>query len=291
VKSAVTPMSRIENPNIIELQQVFASGKFERILLAEGDSWFDIFTPFDFVQPNLLHAIQTPWKAAVVDISHVGDTAEQMVTGKQAVQTAQFLDMFKFDCLLLSAGGNDLKDAFAEAYIDAIGAATRSKRRKPARSIDVKSRVANGIIDQVCQSIAKWIAIRDSSKMNYATPLVLHGYDYLQPRPAGARLTRNGLVVRGPWIYPVLVHAGKDDAQMLTIARGVIDDFNNALQKRVGGIPNVHLLDTRNTLVPAAPRTDAQSNDFMDEIHPTPAGFGKLAAAAWNDKIKAVVRP
>src|SRR5690242_10838346 len=119
---ALQPLDRIENPNVIELQQKLASGNYERVVLGEGDSWFDIFTPAQLNQPNLLSALRVPWHGALVDISHVGDTAEEMSTGTQAAHTRQLLDTFKFDVLLLSAGGNDLKDAFNEMILRATTA-------------------------------------------------------------------------------------------------------------------------------------------------------------------------
>jgi hypothetical protein len=280
------PLERIENPNVIELQQKLASGNYERVLLGEGDSWFDIFTPAPLNQPNLLSALRVPWRAAVVDISHIGDTAEAMSTGSQAAHTRQLLDMFKFDVLLLSAGGNDLKDAFAELFLR-VAAGTSGKT--DAQMLDVESKAARDIIDTVCTSVARWIGLRDASKLNHATPVILHGYDYLQPRPAGARAWIDGPVASGPWIYPVLKAAGASDDEMRDKAHVVIDKFNDALMQRVGGMPNVHLLNTRGTLTLAAPGKDRKSNDWMDEIHPTPDGFDKLAKAQWNDRITAVI--
>jgi hypothetical protein len=280
------PLDRIENPNVIELQQKLASGNYERVLLAEGDSWFDIFTPAPLNQPNLLSALRVPWRAAVVDISHIGDTAEAMSTGSQAAHTRVLLDTFKFDVLLLSAGGNDLKDAFNELFLRAAAGASQ---KSEAELLDVESKQARDIIDTVCNSVAHWIGLRDASKLNPHTPVILHGYDYLQPRPAGARLWMDGAVVQGPWIYPVLKELGASDDEMREKAHVVIDTFNDALQQRVGGMPNVHLLNTRGTLTLAAPATDRKSNDWMDEIHPTPEGFDKLAKAKWNDRIAAVI--
>ena len=106
------PLHRIEDPSVPELQEKLEAGNYERVFLAEGDSWFDIFTPHPLPQPNLLSSLRVPWRAAVVDISHIGDTAEAMSTGRQADHTRQLLDLFTFNALLLSAGGNDLKDAF-----------------------------------------------------------------------------------------------------------------------------------------------------------------------------------
>jgi len=280
------PLDRIEDPNVIELQQKLASGNYERVFLAEGDSWFDIFTPAPLHQPNLLNSLRVPWRSAVVDISHIGDTAEAMSTGRQAAHTRQLLDLFTFNALLLSAGGNDLKDAFNDLFMRNAAAAARGdpSAKSGADILDVDSKAANDIITKVCESVALWIGLRDGSKLNPRTPVILHGYDYLQPRPAGARLTVDGAVIRGPWIYPVL-HGHASDDEMRDKAHIVIDKFNKVLADRLNAMTGVHLLNTRNTLTLAAPGTDRESNDWMDEIHPTPAGFDKLANAKWNPKI------
>src|SRR5205823_11617315 len=115
-KRTLLKPERIDNPTIIELAQRLASGAYERVLLCEGDSWFDIWTPAPLHEPNLLDALRTSRRSLLVDISHVGDTAKEMATDPQAANTLNLLNEFKFDALLLSAGGNDLKNAFKELF-------------------------------------------------------------------------------------------------------------------------------------------------------------------------------
>jgi hypothetical protein len=282
-KRALLTPDRVDNPTIVELAQKLASGSYERVVLCEGDSWFDIFTPWPLHEPNLLDALRTPRAALLVDISHVGDTAKDMATDPQAANTLNLLNEFKFDALLLSAGGNDLKNAFKEAFIAAI-VHVKAKSRVPKDLKAMTSRPARAgpIFEEVVGYIVQWIGLRQKSRLNKDTPVVLHGYDYLQPRPAPARAAVNGLPVSGPWIYPTLLAAGKTDEQMRLIAKDVIDTLNDWLDKQVKPLPNVYLLDTRRTLKLAEPRTDRASNDWMDEIHALPEGWAKLAAKAWN---------
>jgi len=291
--TASRKMDRIENPGLIELIQKLGAGGYERVFLAEGDSWFDIFTPAPLHQPNLLDAIRTPWNAAVVDISHVGDTAKEMATSPQAPHTLTLLNTFKFHALLLSAGGNDLKNAFKEAYLKLL--VHRESKSSAALPDDIATMTSNpaaatATFDEVCGYIVSWIGLRDLSKLNRDTPVILHGYDYLQPRPAGARVWMGGPTASGPWIHPVLDAAGKTDSEMRAIARTVIDTFNEKLRTRVAHLSKVHLLDTRETLVLAEPKNKGPSNDWMDEIHPAPEGFTKLAHKAWGPTIASVAR-
>jgi hypothetical protein len=98
------------------------------------------------------------------------------------------------------------------------------------------------------------VAAKVEAQQTYA--VVLHGYDYIQPRPAFARITVNGPKASGPWIYPILKAAGKTDDEMRAMAKDVIDTLNHWLVRLVKPLPNVHLLDTRNTLTIAEPGTN-----------------------------------
>lgn len=280
---------RINAPTIPDLASKLASGDFERIFLAEGDSWFDIFTPSPLHEPNLLDALETKWRAALVDFSRIGDKASQMVGGWQARNTTAMLDYFKFNALLLSAGGNDLKDAFSIRYMAL--AAQRHSRKGPADAdlerMAQDPRSADEPFDSVIRSVITWIGFRDQSKFNRSTPIILHGYDYLQPRPAPARFRLEIPIGLGPWIYPILKENGQTSKEMFTTVKRVIDELNDRLRNALKPFANVHLIESRGVLTPAVPESKAQSNDWMDEIHPTPAGFAKLARA-WNDKLEAV---
>ena len=282
---------RIDNPTVIELAQKLADGSYELVLLCEGDSWFDIYTPWPLHEPNLLDALRTPRTSLLVDISHIGDTAKEMATDPQAANTLTLLNEFKFDALLLSAGGNDLKNAFKEAFMQAIvHTKTKTPMPKDVAAMTTTPSKADSIFEEVVGYIVQWIGLRQKSKLNKSTPVVLHGYDYLQPRPAFARLTVNGPRVSGPWIYPILHAAGKTDEEMRAMAKDVIDTLNNWLVKLVKPLPTVHLLDTRNTLRLAEPRTTKASNDWMDEIHAVPEGWAKLAERWWNPKLESLLK-
>lgn len=72
---------------------------------------------------------------------------------------------------------------------------------------------------------------------------------------------------------------------MLETARRVIDQLNEKLGRLVASLPddaNVWLLDQRGLLTLAEPGSTGVSGDWMDEIHPTSAGFAKLAQQRWN---------
>jgi hypothetical protein len=247
-RRAVLKPDRIDNPTILDLAQKLASGVYERVLLCEGDSWFGIWTPAPLHEPNLLDALRTSRRTLLVDISHVGDTAKEMATDPQAANTLSLLNEFKFDTLLLSAGGNDLKNAFKELFIEKI-VLTRKKMVVPKdlASITAHPAKAGSIIDEVVGYIVSWISLRQKSKLNKETPVVLHGYDYLQPRPAPARAWVNGLPVSGPWVYPTLLAAGKTDTHVRHGGSGAEFEWGRRESKHYPGRLVLHQRNSNGT--------------------------------------------
>ncbi len=285
------PLHRIENTGggIDVVNQAVHQYAFERLLYAEGDSWFDKFTPIPMDGTNLLAQMRLPCFAGVVDVSHIGDTSERMVNGRQREQTETMFDLHDFHAILLSAGGNDLKNLFATLYED-LGnqRAGREVTSHPSLLKKlVESKPVDEFFDGVIADIQKFIALRDASqrKTTRNAPLFLHGYDHLQPRPAPGTIFAGTGLGAGPWLYPSLKHAGLTDAQMLAAATAVVDELNVRLRALVAAAPanaNLWLMDQRGLLTLAAPGSTAESGDWLDEIHATPAGHTKLVQARWN---------
>jgi hypothetical protein len=98
------------------INKYVADNRPEKLIYAEGDSWFDKFTPIPNTRTNLLQEIRLPYHTVVVDVSTVGDESGDMVKGWQAWRTEALFrfGMHGFDAILLSAGGNDLKNLYAD---------------------------------------------------------------------------------------------------------------------------------------------------------------------------------
>jgi hypothetical protein len=258
----------------------------ERLIYAEGDSWFDKFTPIPASGTNLLDAIRTPFLTAVVDVAHIGDEARDMVRGHQAQQTRAMFKLFNFQAILLSAGGNDLKNMFADLF--ATKALASEGFRSPFQATHLEGLETPASYTEffggVIQNIGRFIDLRDSAN-NPATrkaPIFVHGYDYFQPRPATAQIFAGSRIGKGPWLHPSMKAAGLDDAQMRSTADAVVDEMNRQLKQVIAALPNVHVIDQRGLLTPAAPNSSGQSGDWLDEIHPTREGFAKLARNRWD---------
>lgn len=256
----------------------------ERLVYAEGDSWFDKFTPIPWTKTNLLAAIKLPFLAVVADVSHIGDETEDMVRGQQARQTRAMFDLHKFDAILLSAGGNDLKNLFADMFEQR--AAERGSASWSAAELDdlANPRHYEQHLKQVKENIQAFIAMRDNGKStrNPKPPLFVHSYDYLQPRPAGAMVFAGSRIGRGPWLYPSMKRAGLTAEQMRTAADAVVDQLHETLKSICNRSEAVYLIDQRGLLAPAGATATGPDADWMDEIHPSEAGFAKLARHRWE---------
>jgi hypothetical protein len=258
----------------------------ERLVYAEGDSWFDKFTPIPVSGTNLLDAIRTPFLTAVVDVSHVGEEARDMVRGHQARQTRAMFDLLSFRAIVLSAGGNDLKNVFADLYGAKALADEGVRSAFQPRDLARLARPASctELFDDVVGNIGRFVDLRNAAgdAVTRSAPIFVHGYDYLQPRPAGAAVFVGSRIGRGPWLYPSLKAAGLNDTQMRAAADAVVDELNRQLALRIAVLDNVHVIDQRGLLSPAAPGTTGNDADWLDEIHPNPQGFVRLARNRWD---------
>jgi hypothetical protein len=256
------------------------------LVYAEGDSWFDKFTPIPSEGTNLLEEIRTPYVAGVVDVAHIGDEARDMVRGWQASRTREMFRLFPFKAILLSAGGNDLKNLFSDLFENKGLQRAGLTSRLSASELEGLTTPASytAFFQDVITNIQRFVDMRDEAQdpVTRKAPIFLHGYDYLQPRPAGATVFAGTKIGLGPWLYPSLLAAGLTDVEMRSVADAIVDELNRQLQLAFAGAPNVHVIDQRGLLTPADPQTTQASNDWLDEIHPTERGFVKLATNRWE---------
>lgn len=253
----------------------------ERLLYAEGDSWFD---PLD--GNALLDAIRLPFQAAVIDVSHAGAQVRDLVCGHPARRTRAMFELLEFDAILLSAGGNDSRSAYAALFEEQARRRAGVEPSFPSPDVERLGQPASltHLIADVVQNIGRFVDLRNASSnpRTRRAPIFVHGYDYLQPRPAGADRYAGCPIGRGPWLYPSLAAAGLDDAQMYAATRDVVDELNRQLRGAIAALSDVHVIDQRGVLAAARPGTRGADADWLDEIHPTAQGYAKLARRCWD---------
>lgn len=250
-------------------------------LLADGDSWFSLGA---IPSSNLLFELRTDKWAQVLNLAYPGDTVRNISDWGKNPDFNKFVKKrnfsYRWDALLLSAGGNDV--------IDAATSIIRKKAQPKSSPNDVEAFIEKDALDKVLVSIQSGVArlhrVWNSAESQSAgNPIFLHTYDYSTPRNAPARFL-GGPGLAGPWLFPAFAGSGIDIATQQRIANRLIDRLAEALleldakSQTSQALANVVVVDTRNTLVMANPAEVGRSNDWLNEIHPTLDGYRKIAA-------------
>lgn len=241
------------------------------VIVAEGDSWFCYPQPSELTFPVISAApkdivLTLGREFAIFTQAKPGDTALGM---NQTLETPQGLLGVvvnrKPDVFLLSAGGNDLLGGAGlercllkgpkPAVADYFGAAFRQR-------FDDTVRRYTKILEVV-------LAARPEVKA------VLHSYAY-------AVVTGPG---RGPWLFEPMTRLGIPPAQRNAVVREIVDRFHAALARqaarlnaRAGDGPRVFLADAREAV---------GANEWFDELHPSTAGFAKVARIVRQEILRA----
>jgi hypothetical protein len=263
---------------------------FRWVFLAEGDSWFSYGSTR---LRNLISSLELPDPACVLNIAQPGDTLQRM---HETTRNREFYFYLRnksgrrWSGIFLSGGGNDL--------IDAIWNEEHQRSEilvKPAVPADIDQTNLRSVINQdAMDALTSYLKIniaqivaegRDGGDSNSAdVPLFMHTYALVQPRDAPVK--HIGL---GPWLFPACRWLGIDPALWLDLSRLLLEELAQSL--RSVDLPNFHLVDTladTTTMIPAAPGTTGNSNDWENEIHPNRRGYDKLAAT-WAAKVMAIV--
>ena len=252
--------------------------KFTRRCLAQGDSWFSIGALPPFLTTNLLFGLKLAASTCIVNCAVPGQVLQHMTdttTNTSFLQILNGMQSMKFDAILLSGGGNDMIDALQSTDADPAKRLLRLQAEwgppgsGAARYISETGwAVFESHLDEVFD---RFIAARDKG-VNKNVPVFFHTYDYVTARDSGAGF---GF---GPWLFKAF-----NNFQVPAADWGdVSEEFFERLQKLLGQLqlkyPNTHLVDTMGTLARAGSNDTGATADWQNEIHPTRAGYKKLAA-------------
>jgi hypothetical protein len=250
---------------------------FKYRFLVEGDSWMDRSAMF---HTSLLQKLAPEMEAAeqpslFINIAMFGDTMRRMGQGNN-IDFFQWINTrfngWKFDAVLLSAGGNDFIDAaldpdagqgilvdVASAGIPTSGAACLNTDAVAKLSTQWLEPSFAGLYNIIQTSHLKDVPIFLNS---YDTPTARHA-----PAFSGGKAwlweayKKNHIP---DFLWPELTDA---------IFKAVVHQVNQWAINR----NNVHVVPTTGTLVPAHPDATGSSGDWLNEIHPNAQGWNKLA--------------
>jgi hypothetical protein len=175
---------------------------------------------------------------------------------------------YRWDFIFLSAAGNDIVGAEIDDYVDAKGAGAHGK---DLLNDNYRRRVA-----EIARDYADLIAFRDASRANPTTPIITHVYSYLTPRRVGTKVF--GAMLGDGWIQRYLQPKGiVDPEEQKEIVRAMLDTYHDALKALERPGNGFLVVDTRATLSRAP--TEPNPVWWHDEIHPSYAGFKRVAGA------------
>ncbi|RZJ11387.1 MAG: SGNH/GDSL hydrolase family protein [Rubrivivax sp.] len=275
-------------------EEPFPIDLYGQRFLAQGDSWFSIGAIPPWLTTNVLMELRTARRAVAVNCAVPGAVLRRMVDN---VRARPFMNLLsgniarKWDAVLISGGGNDL--------IEAIGSAPGSPRDK---RLLLTAAERNGTGAASCLSDEGWqtfstyldavfnglMDLRDRGA-NQLTPLLLHTYAELRPRPAPAGPDL------GPWLLPAMQAFEVPEAQWMAVGQLLMRRLGALLStlaaERQAAHPaagEIHVVDTQAAhLVPADAGSTGASGDWANEIHPLPDGYAKIASE-WAPVIDAL---
>lgn len=189
---------------------------------------------------------------------------------------------YRFNAILLSTGGNDIVGSELSEFVK-----TKDQPQSPGDVAwgEIPAPVFQHIrldtfglaLRYAVNDIRQVVQFRDLYQP--ACPVFVHNYDYIWPSGVGYTL---GPIKMKPWVKPHLDDVGlTDPVAQRVLTHWLIDQFTRELKAFVSQRANMVLIDSRGTL-----KTRAQ---WENEIHPTAAGFERIAKTCWKPKLTGVL--
>lgn len=278
---------------------------FGRRLLAEGDSWFTIGTLNLLAASNVLFKLEVSQSTAIVNCAYPGDTLQHMVDWFNDPYFDALLSRPNFarywEGILISAGGNDLIDAVQVPGKDSHGTPVAQNQRLLLSTQEVSASPAPQDAERFISesgwarfaaylqaNFARLVARRDQGPSK-GRPIFLHTYVMPTVRPSGTVGAPEG------WLYPALQGYGLSGPVAQAVSNALFSRMQAlllALDENSGqatALPQVHVFDSAGLLdiEPAAPDSRQISGDWVNEIHLSPQGYGKLGRAfgPWMESV------
>lgn len=136
--------------------------------------------------------------------------------------------------------------------------------------------------DHLTAIVQELLSTRDSGSCK-GIPVVMHTYDLAVPRNVGAGM---GF---GPWLYQAMLTYGIPQKDWSAVASALLGRLQTLLNHIAATTPDgsLHIVSSQGTLVPAATSAVGPTQDWQNEIHPTPHGYRKLSAL-WQPVLDSV---
>lgn len=239
-------------------------------ILAIGDSWFWYPFPGGSLL-NRLGRATAPKGHVILAIGNNGAEAYDYVKGKyrRDVRTALRFYGDGLSAVFVSGGGNDfagLSD-LRPMLKDRCGGETAAAGC--FRTGDDEGTL-QWLMGRVLENygLLLWRIFERTPSL---CKVFVHNYDFAVP-------DGRGVFGHAGWLAPALDAAGVPETLRQDVIRHIVAEFTKAMQQLRTGAPD------RIVLVESAGTLDASG--WANELHPTPAGFDRIAAA-WKPRLAA----
>lgn len=260
---------------------------FKYRFLVEGDSWMDRSSMF---HTSLLQCLAPEFDntfedVLFVNISMFGDTMRRM--SDQATEDfSSWLNddlPWKFDAILLSAGGNDFIDAARDPAAGLGILKNLAVEPIPLSGHDCIDRNAEAkLVTFLDFHFGRLYDVVQNSRFHADTPIFINNYDTPTARFAPANTGGKAWLAEAYKKNSIPPHLWPD------LTDSIFNDVQTTIAGWTLGRANVHTVLTDGTLVPAAEGTTGSDGDWLNEIHPNASGWRKLAKV-WHAKLKEVL--
>jgi hypothetical protein len=264
----------------------FPMEQFTLQFLAQGDSWFSIGSIPPFLTSNLFDKMSLSKRAVAVNCARPGAELQHMTSTTSNRTFLQLLNgkvARRWTALLLSGLGNDVISAAQSP--PSSPAATRLLAKKSewptatgaARYISEAgwrtfSQHAVDVFQVLVQN-------RDKSAVNRGIPIVLHTYDFVSARNAGAGA---GF---GPWLFKAFTAFEIPAADWSALANELLARVRRLILNIAAADATIHVVDTQGTLIPALNTDVGPTVHWQNEIHPTRTGY-RLLGDVWEAQLE-----
>lgn len=260
---------------------------FKYRFLAEGDSWMERSSALTPSLPE--HLARTMDRSGeevlIVNLALYGDTMRrigQTLSGDFEMWLNTSFN-WKFDAILLSAGGNDFIDAARDPppgqgiLQDMVG------RQIPARGADCLNQAALDKLEleYLDPNFARLYGMVQASR-HADVPILLNQYDTPVARPAPAPPGKKA------WLHEAYVKNSIAPALWTDLTDTLFAELRQAIEEWALDRANVHVVPTHGLLRPAQSGSSGDNGDWINEIHPNAKGWKKLATS-WRQTLRAAL--
>ena len=254
------------------------NGAFSKIILAEGDSWFEY--PL-FVTEIIDHLNKSKKMYAISSLAYGGDWIANILYEQEYIER---LSLLKPDVFLISGGGNDIVGDYRLAQL--------TNKRK---NISVPNNIKLDSIEEKIEFADKcfnteFFALLNLFKLQYKLlfksieqntdkfknlRIITQGYDYAIPSSkigfGFIRPITNFFIGNGKWLKtPLILNGYREESEQISIITGMIHHFNEMLIKVGAEYKNVYHIDSREFVDP--------KKGWYNELHPKSKEFKIIAS-------------